>query len=76
MRTTLDIDDDVLAIAREIATQRKLAIGKVISDAFRRNLDPQTEEQPIIKNGFRVFPKRPGAIPVTMEMVNKLRDEE
>ena len=36
MRTTLDIDDDVLFAAKEIARREKKTIGKVVSEQARR----------------------------------------
>jgi hypothetical protein len=74
MRTTLDIDADVLDQARQIAALRKQSLGKVISDVFRKNSGP--EYTTVIKNGLRVIHRGDGAKVVTMEMVNKLRDEE
>ena len=35
MRTTLDIDPDVLSAARELARRRGVAIGRVLSDLAR-----------------------------------------
>ena len=36
MRTTLDIDDDVMAAARELAREEGSSIGAVVSDLARR----------------------------------------
>jgi hypothetical protein len=36
MRTTLTIDDEVLALAQEIARARKVSTGKALSDLARR----------------------------------------
>jgi hypothetical protein len=75
MRTTLDIDEDVLAAAKELAAVRRSTAGKVLSDLARQALAPG-EAQPIVRNGVPLLPPRPGARPVTMEEVNRLRDEE
>ena len=40
MRTTLDIDDDVLQAAKELATLRGSTAGKVLSELARRALTP------------------------------------
>lgn len=74
MRTTLTIDDDVLAAARALAEQQNKSIGEVVSALARKALAP---EQPVpkIRHGIALFPVRPGAKPVTLEMVNRLRDE-
>ncbi|MEW5848745.1 MAG: CopG family transcriptional regulator [Myxococcota bacterium] len=74
MRTTLVIDDDVLAAARALAEQRQESIGKVISDLARQALTPRSA--PRTRNGVPLFPLRPDATPVTMELVNRLRDEQ
>ena len=75
MRTTLDIDIDVLAAAKEIAAARSTTAGKVLSDLARKSLT-SSEEQPIVLNGVPLLPPRPGARPVTVEEVNRLRDQE
>jgi hypothetical protein len=74
MRTTLDIEDDVLMAAKELARTRKSSVGKVMSELAREAL---TKPVPITrsKSGWPTFPVRPDAKPVTLEMVNKLRDE-
>jgi hypothetical protein len=75
MRTTLSIDDDVLAAARRLATNGE-SIGNVVSRLVRKALT----EQPLSESGgtspFPTIPRRPDAVPVTLEMVNRLRDEE
>ena len=74
MRTTLDIDDDVLLAAKRLSTQRRVSAGKVLSELARQALIPK--EAPKTKNGVRLFPIQPGARPVTLELVNRLRDED
>jgi len=79
MRTTLDIDDDVLLAAKERARREKKTAGTVISELARSALtaQPRTnvarEPKPI--HGFRPFPKRGGSI-VTNELIDKLREED
>lgn len=53
MRTTLNLDDDVLEIARSLASRRQQSLGKVISDIFRKNL-PSVSHEPI-RNGIRII---------------------
>lgn len=74
MRTTLAIDDDVLAAARSLAEQQDKTIGEVISELVRKALTP-VDPAPTYRNGIRLFPIQPGARIVTMELVNRLRDE-
>ncbi|MGB9633934.1 MAG: CopG family transcriptional regulator [Chloroflexaceae bacterium] len=73
MRTTLDIEDDVLQAARELARQRGVSVGRVISDLVRQALTPPAPGQ--IRNGVPLFPIQPGAQVVTPELINQLRDE-
>ena len=74
MRTTLDIDEDVLLAAKELARERRTTAGKVVSELVRKAL---TEKITFTrsKSGWPLLPVRPGARPVTLELVNKLRDE-
>ena len=52
MRTTLDIDDDVLAAAKERAAGQKTTTGKVISDLARQGLTRPAAGSLIERNGF------------------------
>ncbi len=74
MRTTLEIDDDVLQAAKEIAANRATTAGRVLSDLARKALEPR--RAPRVRNGVPLMPRRPrgGARP-TLELVNRLRDE-
>lgn len=74
MRTTLDVDEDVLMAVKSLATSRKTTAGKVLSELARKALSPR--EQPVKRNGFTLFPKRRDGVIVTMELVNRLRDED
>lgn len=73
MRTTIAIDDDVLATARTIARQRKQTIGKVISDLARNSLHPPTPLSE--RNGIPLLPVRRRNASVTLEIINAFRDE-
>lgn len=74
MRTTLAIDDDVLAAAKGLATLQGRSVGEVISSLAREALTPRDLASET-RNGVPLLPLRPDAKPVTMEMVNALRDE-
>ena len=74
MRLTLAIDDDVLAAARGLAENEGKSIGEVISVLARKGLEP-ARRRFRTPNGVPLLPRRPGGKPVTMEMVNRLRDE-
>jgi hypothetical protein len=74
MRTTLDLEEDVLLAAKEIAKQRGNTVGRVLSDLARQAL---TRRTPVSKkHGLPQFPVQPDAGVVTPELVNRLRDEE
>lgn len=73
MRTTLAIDDDVLAAARALAEQQGKSLGEVISDLARRSLAPVSAARR--RNGIPLLPVQPGAKRATLAQVNRLRDE-
>ena len=74
MRTTVDIDDDVLQAAKEIGRRRGLTAGRVISDLLREALAPPAA-RPAVRNGMPLLPPRSAdAPPLTMRVVNDLRD--
>ena len=74
MRTTLDIDDDVLESAEELAVRRGTTAGRVLSDLARSALAPRGRS-PRKRNGVPILPKRPREQIVTPETVSRLRDE-
>ena len=74
MRTTLDLDEDVLQAAKEIAAARGSTAGKVISELARKGLAPARATRMV--NGVPVLPRRPASAPrPAMKLVNGLRDE-
>jgi hypothetical protein len=75
MRTTLDIEDDVLTAAKELAAVRRTTAGKVVSDLLRQAFAPSAARR--VRNGVPLRPLRPANAPrPTLEHVNALRDEE
>lgn len=75
MRTTLDIDEDVLQAAKELAALQKSTAGRVLSDLARRSLEPPAAPSSI-RNGVPILPRREGGGIVTPDIVNRLREEE
>lgn len=75
MRTTLDIDEDVLLAAKELARLRKQTMGEVLSELAREALTHQ-KDVPATRNDVPLFPKQAQSQVVTMELVNRLRDEQ
>jgi hypothetical protein len=74
MRTTLDIDDDVLAAAKDLAAGRNTTAGKVISDLVREALTQPLGRKVTYRNGLPVLPKRGGI--VTTELIDRLAEDE
>lgn len=75
MRTTLNIDDDVLAKVKEPARREKTAVGKVLSRVVRAALTGSENSGKVTyRNGVPILPSR-GVI-VTNELVDRIREEE
>ena len=78
MRTTLDIDNDVLATAKALARRERKTAGKFVSElmreALRARTNPATAETPRRDlHGFEPIPA--GGAVVTNEFVDRLREE-
>jgi len=90
VRTTLDIADDVLFAAKEVARRDKKTLGQIASELMRRGLSSGapvlTEATPagnlaaedidtrLRELGFRTLPARGGI--VTNELIDRLREQE
>ena len=74
MRTTLAIDDDVLAAAKEMAATERKSVGEVISALARKAMRPKVQGQ-TTRNGIPLLAIRPGAPRVTSELVRQLQEE-
>ena len=75
MRTTVNLDEDVLQAARELATVRRLTLGQVLSELARKGLQPERERSRT-RNDVPLLPRRQGAGTVTTEAVQRLLDEQ
>jgi hypothetical protein len=73
MRTTLDLEVEVLQAAKEIASARGVSAGQVVSELLRKALAPTRSTR--TRNGVPLLGRKAGAPPLTMAMVNRLRDE-
>lgn len=78
MRTTLDIEDDVLAAAKELARRQGSSAGRVVSRLLRTALAGevsagQTDRAAVA--GFRPFAAADQTL-VTNEQIDQLRDRE
>ena len=76
MRTTLAIDDDILAAAKHLAEREHRSVGEVISSLARQGLSRGSRGSRSERNGIPLLPSRKAAVPVTLELVNQLRDEQ
>jgi hypothetical protein len=78
MRTTLDIDDDVLRAAKELARREKKTAGRIISELVRKALGAlptgSSPREPTALHGVRPFPSRGGI--VTNELIDRLREDD
>lgn len=82
MRTTLDIDDDVLFAAKELAAKERKTAGKILSEFFRRGIQSgaphlagtKPSQTYALKNGIPVLPSR-GEL-VTSEHIRRIMEDE
>lgn len=63
MRTTLEIDDDVMRAAREMARLKNQGIGRMISDLARRGLARRPPRLSRLKTAFRYGSTVPERLP-------------
>ncbi len=74
MRTTLDLDEDLLAAAKDLAASRRTTLGTVVSELMRRALEPRSTRSQ--RNGVPLLARRPAGAPrPSLALVNRLRDE-
>jgi hypothetical protein len=80
MRTTIDIDAEVLQAAKELARRDGRTAGEVLSELARTGLratmaTPSSSGLGKAVSFFGFRPFDPRGTPVSNELVNKLRDE-
>lgn len=80
MRTTLDIDDDVLLAIKDLSKRQKKTAGEVLTELARKALNQGSTTRKQIREpkefyGFKTIPKVAGLI-ITNEQIDRLRDEE
>ncbi len=73
MRTTLELDDDVVAAARELAADRRRSLGSVVSELARRGLTPAQIEA---DGDLPVIRVPAGTPPITLQIVRRALDED
>jgi hypothetical protein len=76
MRTTLDIEDDVLQAAKELAQRQGSTAGQIISKLARLGLKAPaaTKKSASTRSGVPLLPAR-GEV-VTLEHIRQLMDQE
>lgn len=72
-RTTLQIEDDVMELARAHAKRHQLTLGEAISDLVRKATERPLVTEP--RSGLRVVRLNRGSSRVTAEIVDRLRDD-
>lgn len=73
MRTTVNLDPDVVRAARSLAREQGRTLGAVLSDLARRGLEPPPELR--YRRDFPVFAVREGTAPLTPEMVSRAAED-
>jgi hypothetical protein len=78
MRTTLDLDDDVLLAVKERARREKRSAGAVLSDLARDALTGRNAQTGVkSKETFFGFaPLPPRGRPVSNALIDQLREED
>lgn len=76
MRTTLDIDDDVLLAVKELSRRRKQSSGEILSELARKALTTSNDQvaEAVTPYGFPLIPKKSDAI-VTVDHIRQLQEE-
>lgn len=80
MRTTINLDDDLLEIVKGRARHEGVSLGAFVSDALRQVLLPAPPQEAVegerVRNGFPLLPRRRGSQAATNRLVNQIREEE
>ena len=74
MRTTINLEADVLRAVKSLARERGVSLGTAISDLVRAALRPP--ERATYDMDFPVFEVREGAPPLTPEMVRSALEDD
>jgi len=74
MRTTLNLDDDVLELLKEYAESRSVALGRAASELVRRGLAAPVQTRMV--NGFHVVVLPANSPRITSEKVKQLLEDE
>jgi hypothetical protein len=73
VRTTLELDDELVATAKKLARQEGVTLGQYISELARQALAAKQAVQ--VRNGVLLFVPRAGAAKPDLRIVDQLRDD-
>ena len=69
MRTTLELDDELVVAAKRLARQRGVTVGQIISDLARRSLTAEIPHK--VRNGVMVFLPKDDSVKSDLRIVNE-----
>ena len=75
MRTTVDLDEDILRVAKHLAQERAQSLGRVLSDLARQGLQPAPRPK-LRPSVIPTLARLPNARPVTLQEVKDLAESE
>lgn len=75
MRTTVDLDEDLLRVAKHLAQEREQSLGRVLSDLMRQGLKPASKIASQ-RGTIPTLPRKPNPRPVTAQVVKELLEAE
>lgn len=75
VRTTVDLDEDLLRVAKDLAREREQSLGRVLSDLAKRGLKT-ARTFPVVNGQIPILARKPGAQAVTSQHVRELLESE
>ena len=73
MRTTIEIDDELVSALKDLARRQGITLGQVISALARRSLPEHAALE--VRNGVRLFPSKTSSAKSDLRVVNALRED-
>jgi hypothetical protein len=74
MRTTLNLDDDLLERLKDYAENRSVALGKAASELMRKGLDAPLQTR--LVNGVHTVVLPPNSPKISSERIKELLEDE
>lgn len=74
MKTTLNLDDDLLTLVKQYAKRRSITLGQAVSELVRRGIDARPTTR--IVNGLQVVDLLPSSPKVTSKKIRDLDAEQ